>query len=61
MSQSSSDSSKKKLKNTVLETKRLNKKLRRRKKKVSEKEFNDVKNMTGALEDVLNQLKNDNK
>ena len=56
-----SSDNKEALKKTILETKKINKKLRKRKKsKVSEKEFNDVQNMTLALEEVLNQLKRDN-
>ena len=52
------DTNKELLKSTVLKTKKVNKKLRKRNKnKVSTDEFNDVKNMTVALEDVLNQLK----
>ena len=52
---------KKLFKKTMWETKKINNKLKKRnknKKKVSTDEFNDVKNMTIALEDVLKQLKN---
>ena len=55
------DDDKKLFKKTMWETKKINNKLKKRnknKKKVSTDEFNDVKNMTIALEDVLKQLKN---
>ena len=46
------------LKNTILKTKKINKKIRKRKKnQVSNEEFNDMKNMTLALEEVLSKLK----
>jgi hypothetical protein len=46
------------LKNTILKTKKINKKIRKRKKnQVSKDEFNDMKNMTLALEEVLSKLK----
>ena len=54
-------SDQKELKNTVLQTKKVNKKIRRRKKgKVNTDEFNDMKNMTVALEEVLSKLKDTN-
>lgn len=56
-----SDSERSELRNTIIQTKKVNKKIRRRKKnKVNDEEFNDMKNMTGALEEVLSKLKETN-
>ena len=58
---SDESSDKTELKNTILQTKKVNKKIRRRKKnKVTNEEFDDMKNMTVALEEVLSKLKDTN-